>query len=211
MATLLPRVQFITLDRPGLGHADQARLACAAGIRWVQLRAKGLDRPEWVRLAAEVVQICRDHGARCVINDAVEVAADAGAAGVHLGAQDASPASARLRLGDRALVGVTLNGPDDLVRLAQGRPDYAGVGPYRATATKPGHAPVHSDASLRALIAAASVPAFAIGGVTAADFSALRALGAHGVAVSAAIAQASDPRQAAAALVGAARACWGSD
>jgi thiamine-phosphate pyrophosphorylase len=107
------------------------------------------------------------------------------------------------------LLGVTLNEPADLDRLADGRPDYVGVGPFRATASKPGHAPVHSPQSLGALIRAAALPAYVIGGVSAADLPAIRALGARGAAVSAAIALAPDPAEAARGLVSAAAAAWG--
>lgn len=209
MHTPAPRLQFLTLGGVPLGHAAQARLAAEGGIRWVQLRAKGLPLPEWVAVARDTLSVCRDLGARLVVNDSVDVAEAVGADGVHLGAADASPAEARRRLGPAAWVGVTLNRLPDVARLADGRPDYAGVGPWRATATKVGHAAPHDAASLRALIAAADLPAYAIGGVAAEDFPELRDLGAVGAAVSSAIALAPDPRAAAAGLVEAARATWG--
>ncbi len=206
---MFPRLQFLTFDGAPLGHAAQARLAAEGGVRWVQLRAKGLALPEWTALAREALAACRDLGARLVINDAIDVAEAVGADGVHLGASDASPAEARRRLGPSAWVGVTLNRLPDVARLAEGRPDYVGVGPFRATATKVGHAPPHDAASLRALIAVARLPAFAIGGLSAEDFPALRDLGAHGAAVSSAIALAPDPRAAAARFAEASRATWG--
>lgn len=208
--TSAPRLQFLTLDATPLGHAAQARLAAEGGVRWIQLRAKGLAPADWIKVAGETLAVCRDLGARLVINDAIDVAEAVGADGVHLGAADASPAEARRRLGAHAWIGVTLNRLADITRLAEGRPDYVGVGPWRATSTKPGHAAPHDAASLRALIGAARLPAFAIGGLGAGDFPALRDLGAHGAAVSSAIALAPDPRSAAAALVTSARACWGS-
>lgn len=204
----LPRVQFLTLGTLPREHLRQAELACAGGVRWVQLRAKGLPEPEWVALARDVVAVCRAHGALCTINDAPAVALAAGADGVHLGREDASPAAARRLLGPAALVGVTLNAPADLVRLGGVAVDYAGVGPFRPTATKPGHAPVHSAESLAGLVRAAGIPAYVIGGVGLADLAMLRALGAAGVAVSAAIALAADARSASADLVAAADACW---
>ena len=207
---MLPALQFLTLDGLPIGHAEQARLACEGGVRWVQLRAKGLAVPAWTEVAREVVAVCRKHGALCTVNDSPEVAREAGANGVHLGKSDVSPVSARALLGPNALIGVTLNHPDDIRRLDSVRVDYVGAGPFRATATKLGHAPVHSDDSLRALIAAARLPAYVIGGVTRADFPALRLAGAHGAAVSAAIARAEDPRAAARELVAAASACWPS-
>lgn len=204
-----PRLQFLTLDDAPLGHVRQAELACAGGVRWVQLRAKGLGFGEWVALARDVVAACRAHGAICVINDSPVVAVESGADGVHLGRADASPAEARRLLGDSTWVGVTLNQPGDLVRLSAGRPDYVGVGPFRATATKPGHAPVHSDDSLRELVAAASLPAYVIGGLRLDDLQAVRASGARGAAVSSALASAPDLRAAAAEWVRATAACWG--
>lgn len=208
---MLPTLQFLTLDGLSIGHAEQARLACEGGVRWVQLRAKGLATPAWTEVAREVVAICRQHGALCTINDSPEVAHAAGADGVHLGKSDVPPTSARARLGPHALIGVTLNHLDDIRRLDSAKVDYVGVGPFRATATKLGHAPVHTDDSLRTLIATARLPAYVIGGVTLADFPALRAAGARGAAVSASLARAQDPRAAAQALVVAARTCWPAD
>lgn len=209
MNTPAPPLQFLTLGVAPLGHVAQARLAAEGGVRWVQLRAKGLALDEWTALARETLAACRDLGARLVINDSIDVAEAVGADGVHLGAADASPAEARRRLGPAAWIGVTLNRLPDVARLAEGRPDYVGVGPWRATPTKVGHAPPHDAPSLRALIAAAGLPAYAIGGLSAADFPELRDLGAQGAAVSSAIALAPDPRAAAAGLAEAARATWG--
>lgn len=200
---MLPRLQFLTLDGAPCGHVTQARLALAGGVRWIQLRAKGLGEDEWARLAREVGALCRAAGATFIVNDSPRVAAVAGADGVHLGAADASPEEARALLGERALVGVTLNFPAHLDRLRGARVDYVGVGPLRATSSKPGHAAPHSEESLRSLIAAAGLPAYVIGGVVAEDAPRLLGLGAHGVAVSAAIASAADPEAAARRLVAA--------
>jgi thiamine-phosphate pyrophosphorylase len=199
-----PRLQFLTLDASPLSHPEQARAALRGGVRWIQVRAKGRDEDEWVALARAVVALCREHGATCVVNDSPRVARLAGADGVHLGAEDATPAEARRELGDTAIVGATLNFPAHLARLGATRVDYVGVGPFRPTTSKAKLAPVHSADSLAALIAgAAPRPAFAIGGVTAAYLPGLRALGAHGIAVSGAIALATDPEAAARALVAA--------
>ncbi len=198
-----PRLQFLTLDSAPLGHVEQARLALAGGVRWIQLRAKGLDEAAWTGLAREVGALCRAAGATFVVNDSPRVAAAADADGVHLGPADPSPAEARALLGPRATVGVTVNFSAHLGRLREARVDYVGVGPLRATSSKPGHAAPHTEESLRSLIAAAGLPAYVIGGVTAADVPRLRGCGAHGVAVSGAIALAADPEAAARALVAA--------
>ncbi len=199
---MFPRLQFLTLDAAPRAHREQARAALEGGVRWIQLRAKQLPAEAWVAEAVAIAELCRDFGAVFVVNDSPEVALRAEADGVHLGGDDASPAAARALLGEFAIVGVTLNEPAHVARFAGVRVDYAGVGPFRHTLSKQKLAAVHSPESLAGLIAAAApLPCFAIGGVTAADWSAVRALGAHGIAVSGAIALADDPVSAAKTLV----------
>jgi thiamine-phosphate pyrophosphorylase len=199
---VFPRLQFLTLDAAPRAHREQARAALEGGVRWIQLRAKHLPPEAWVAEAVAIAELCRDFGAVFVVNDSPEVALRAEADGVHLGGDDASPAAARALLGEFAIVGVTLNEPAHVARFAGVRVDYAGVGPFRHTLSKQKLAAVHSPDSLAGLIAAAApLPCFAIGGVTAADWSAVRALGAHGIAVSGAIALADDPISAAKTLV----------
>ena len=199
---MFPRLQFLTLDAAPRAHREQARAALEGGVRWIQLRAKRLPVEVWVAEATAIAELCRDFGAVFVVNDSPEVALRAEADGVHLGGDDASPAAARALLGEFAIVGVTLNEPAHVARFAGVRVDYAGVGPFRHTLSKQKLAAVHSPDSLAGLIAAAApLPCFAIGGVTAADWPATRALGAHGVAVSGAIALADDPISAAKTLV----------
>ena len=200
----LPRLQFLTLDASPLGHRDQALAALQGGVRWIQFRTKTLPEAAAIEEAARIAELCRDYGATFIVNDSPRIALAAEADGVHLGPDDPSPAEARQLLGAYAVVGVTLNFPAHLERLRGAQVDYAGVGPVRATASKVKHAPVHIADSLAELIAGASpLPCFAIGGVTAADFPALRVQGAHGIAVSGAIALAIDPTAAARALVAA--------
>ncbi|MFN5654810.1 MAG: thiamine phosphate synthase, partial [Verrucomicrobiota bacterium] len=191
---MFPRLQFLTLDAAPRAHREQARAALEGGVRWIQLRAKNLPAEAWVAEAVAIAELCRDFGAVFVVNDSPEVALRAEADGVHLGGDDASPAAARTLLGEFAIVGVTLNEPAHVARYAGVRVDYAGVGPFRHTLSKQKLAAVHSPKSLAGLIAAAApLPCFAIGGVTAADWPAVRSLGAHGIAVSGAIALADDP------------------
>ena len=199
---MFPRLQFLTLDASPLTHRAQALAALEGGVRWIQFRAKQLPEDVWVAEAAAIAELCRDFGATFIINDSPQVALRAEADGVHLGGDDASPAAARALLGNFAILGVTLNEPAHLARFAGVRVDYAGVGPFRHTASKQKLAPIHTAESLASLIAAATpLPCYASGGVTAADWPALRALGAHGIAVSGAIALATDPVSAAKSLV----------
>jgi len=178
-------------------------MALEGGARWIQLRAKNLSEPEWIQVAQEVAHLCKDYGATLIINDSPWVAYKVEADGVHLGPHDCSPVEARKILGEYAILGVTLNNLNHLEVLKSARVDYAGVGPVRFTSSKKNLAPVHTDESLKELIKKASVPCYAIGGVTAKDWPNLRLLGAQGIAVSGAIALADDPIQATQEIVSA--------
>ncbi len=59
--------------------------------------------------------------------------------------------------------------------------DFATLSPVAATATHPGVAPL-GWAAFGALVEAASLPVYALGGMGAADEAQARALGAQGVA-----------------------------
>lgn len=191
-------LHVLTLDLPGVTHAAQAESACAGGAKWIQFRTKTLTGAARLAEAKAVVSVCRAHGAVCIINDTPALALESGADGVHLGKEDMSPAKARELLGTDKIIGVTVNFPDDAARVArEAVADYAGVGPWRFTTSKAKLAPVLSPEELRALIATmAPLPCIVIGGVTVADVSAIRALGARGVAVSSGIVAAPDPAAA---------------
>ncbi|HVK65374.1 MAG TPA: thiamine phosphate synthase, partial [Polyangium sp.] len=62
------------------------------GLRFVQLRAKGLDAAaRRAEIAASIAQ-CRAHGATLVVNDFWQDAIDLGAEWVHLGQEDLAEA-----------------------------------------------------------------------------------------------------------------------
>jgi thiamine-phosphate pyrophosphorylase len=176
----------LTLDGTGVPHAEQARILCAAGARWIQLRMKGADRASWISEATAAAGICRAHGAVFIVNDSVEVALESGADGVHLGKLDAEWPHARRALGADRLVGGTVNNAEDARRAAaSGCLDYVGVGPHRFTATKKNLATVLGADGIRALVGLlGTLPAWAIGGVEISDLPLLRGTGVAGVAVS---------------------------
>jgi thiamine-phosphate pyrophosphorylase len=175
----------ITQNAGPLGHAEQARLLCAAGVRWIQLRMKDEPRDSWLATAREVAGICRAHGAVCIVNDSVEIAIESLADGVHLGRTDLEWTEARRLLGPGRIVGGTVNYLHEAEKAAAAAClDYVGVGPLRFTRTKKELAPLQGHDGIRALVSRlGGIPAWAIGGVEAADVPALRQAGVAGVAV----------------------------
>jgi thiamine-phosphate pyrophosphorylase len=104
---------------------------------------------------------------------------------VHLGKGDGSPLEARERLGEGAIVGVTVHDRGEVMQaITSGVADYLGIGPFRRSPTKGDFLPVLKESELDALLElSGDLPAVVIGGVTAADVANLIGRGAHGVAV----------------------------
>ncbi len=131
------------------------------------------------------------HSIPVIVNDRPDVAAIAGAAGVHLGPGDLPPKLARRVLGEHALIGVSVGSEGEA--LAGGDADYWGVGPWASTATKAdAGSPLGAEGFRRLTAFAASRPCIAIGGVLPADVDAVRAAGGAGVAVVSGILAAQD-------------------
>ena len=128
-------------------HAELARLVSAAGADAVQLRDKRPRSTAWlVEQASAARQAAAPHGARVIVNDRADVALAAEAAGVHLGADDLPPETARRMLGPGRIVGVTVN---DLARAARlsANASYLGVGPVFGTESKAQPSPRSSVAT----------------------------------------------------------------
>jgi len=193
---VLGRLHLITDTRGGRDPLPVLRAALDAGgpELVVQVRAtSGLGDAAAYRLACAAAALCADAGATCLVNDRLHVALAAGIRGGHVGADDLPVAAARRVLGPAALLGATARDPRTALSAVAAGADYLGVGPCHATTTKPGLPPPIGADGIRAVAAAVDVPVIAIGGVTVARVAALRAAGAYGVAVVAALADADDP------------------
>ncbi|MEV4619355.1 thiamine phosphate synthase [Asanoa sp. NPDC049573] len=200
---MIGRLHVVTDAAGGRPALDAVRAALNAGAPVVQVRTKtGSDRAR-LAFAREVVGLCRAAGARCVVNDRVDLALAARADGTHVGADDLPVEVVRRIAGPAHLVGGTARDPDRAAALVAAGADYLGVGPAFATATKDGLPDPIGPEGVAAVAAAVAVPVIAIGGVTAARVPALRAAGAHGVAVVSAVSGAADPVAATKALLAA--------
>jgi len=189
-------VYFVT--DPAAGAVEcQALSAARAGVAFVQLRDKSASDDDMIRLARALKTGLATYGTRLIVNDRVDVAIAAGADGVHMGQGDGDPRHARARIGPGLILGLSIERQEQLARVPEGCVDYLGVGPVRATPTKPGHAPPMGFAGLRRIASGTALPCIAIGGLGPGDARACRRAGAAGMAVVSAIARSDDPEGAA--------------
>ena len=169
----------------------------------MQLRDKSLSDAAFVALGRRLRAVLRPRRIPLIVNDRAHLVADIGADGLHIGQSDLDVPAARAAIGPDVLLGLSIEGPDQLRAVDWSAVDYLGIGPVRATATKPDHAdPIGID-EFAEICRAAPCPSVAIGGVTVADASAIKAAGGAGLAVVSAICGARDPCAAAQALASA--------
>ena len=190
------RLHVITDTRPGRVPLAVVRAAVEAGAPVVQVRGKELTDRELYDLTCRVLDVCRVHGATCLVDDRVHVAVGAGAHGAHVGEHDLPVAVARSVLGPERVLGATARDPETARAHEAAGATYLGVGPSYATTTKAGLPASLGAAGVGRVAAAVDIPVIAIAGVTAERVPELLDAGAHGVAVIGAISEADDPHAA---------------
>ena len=164
------------------GLIARASAAARGGATCIQLRLKDVSARDLVGVARELV---RAVGVPVIVNDRADVAIAAGAAGVHLGADDIPPLAIRRIAPAGFIVGVSV-GSDAEVSNSTGA-DYAGIGPFFATGSKvDAGAPIGPEGFSRLAAATATENASL----------AIRS-GAAGIAVIAGVFASSDPAEAA--------------
>jgi thiamine-phosphate pyrophosphorylase len=194
------RLRLVVITDPSCGEGreivDVVRAALRGGAPCIQLRGKTQPAREQVALARALLAETRAAGALLVVNDRLDVALAAGADGVHLGQDDLPVEAARRVAPDGFVVGVSAETPELALEAQAGGADYVGTGPVFATGSKADAGEAVGCGRISDVAAAVRVPVVAIGGIEAANATAVIAAGAAGVAVISAVMRAADPEQA---------------
>jgi thiamine-phosphate pyrophosphorylase len=181
----LPKVYPITDTRlSGLPHVEQVLRLIRGGATVIQLRDKDASPREFYHQAAAALQVARNHSAKLIINDRVDVALALKADGVHLGQSDLPVEAARSLLGEDAIIGYSTHDITQ-ARLAATMPlDYIAFGPIFRTLTKQNPDPVAGLDALREVRASTgSLPLVGIGGVNRINAAEVFGAGADAVAM----------------------------
>ena len=164
----------------------QVEKALKGGVTFVQLREKALDEQAFLEEAKEIQKLCAQYHVPFVINDNVEIAAQIGADGVHVGQSDMEAGDVREKLGPDRIIGVSAQTVEQAVRAQERGADYLGVGAVFQTGSKADAVEV-SHETVRAIAEAVDIPVIAIGGITKDNVSELSGTGICGIAVISAI------------------------
>lgn len=196
LATALALVAITDDLRDGVdGLVTRAVAAERGGATMIQVRLKHVEARVLADVTRRVIAAVR---VPVLVNDRIDVAIAAGAAGAHVGADDLPVHSVRAIAPSGFIVGASLGAPEEAANASHA--DYVGIGPVFATQSKRDAGPAIGADGFAQLAAHAPCPAVGIGGITAANARALIDAGAAGVAVIADVFGAKDPEAAARAL-----------
>jgi len=196
---LVDQLRLMVITDPVLLKGRDAvgvlRQAVAGGATMVQVRWKDGTPAEVLELTRALVAALT---VPVLVNDRVDVALAAGAAGAHLGWDDLPLDAVRPNLPAGFVLGISVGSPDEAAR-APATADYWSVGPCFATPTKADAGPPLGPEGFAALarLAPEGTPVIGIGGITAANARATVAAGAAGVAVIGGVLGAADPEESA--------------
>jgi thiamine-phosphate pyrophosphorylase len=180
--------------RAGWDVVDYAAACLAGGARLLQIRAKTLTGRDFLEAVSAIVARAQPVGATVIVNDRADIARLSGAAGVHVGQDDLTPAQVRAVVGPGAIVGLSTHTSEQLDRAVREPIDYLAIGPVFGTDTKAtGYDPIGVEAVRRASAAVRGVPLVAIGGITRERARSVLDAGANSVAVITDLLKGSDP------------------
>lgn len=188
-----------------LGEAVEQ--AAAGGCTVVQLREKEISSLDFYMLALEMKGITDRYGIPLIINDRIDIALAAGAAGVHIGQKDIPADIARRMIGKEMLLGVSVGSVGEARNAVRAGADYLGVGAMFPTETKP-EAGFVSMEELGKIRRAVDVPVVVIGGIGKENAMLFKPMGIDGLAVVSAVIAQPDIKKAAAELKS---LFWGAD
>jgi thiamine-phosphate diphosphorylase len=147
----------------------------------VQIRERDLAARALAALVSAMVALARGSQTRIVVNDRLDVAIAAGAAGVHLRSDSVSPSNARTLAPSGFLIGRSVHNVAEASEVGD-TVDYLVAGTVWSTPSKPaGHKLLGVD-GLEAVVRATTVPVLAIGGVTLERIPQVAGVGAAGIA-----------------------------
>jgi thiamine-phosphate pyrophosphorylase len=168
----------------------------AAGLPAVQVREKDLGAADLAALCRPLRELTRDHGARLVVNDRVDVALAVAADGVQRTHASLPVDDIRRVAGDRLRIGASVHSLDDAVDAERRGADWIVFGPVYDTPSKRRWGAPQGLERLGQVTSSVRIPVVAIGGITPERVAAVRAAGAVGVAAIAAILDTASPGDA---------------
>jgi thiamine-phosphate pyrophosphorylase len=172
-----------------------AEMLAKSGVELIQYRNKKISSRNLHQVSLNLVSCLRPYRIRLIVNDRPDIAALAGADGVHVGQDDLGVEQARRICGPAAWVGISTHTLEQVREAASTSADYIAIGPIFATSTKENPDPVVGTDFIRRVRQLTSKPLVAIGGITLARAEEVYKAGADSLAISRDLIAAPDPAE----------------
>lgn len=182
-------ILYAVTDRAWIGKQnlyEQVESALKGGATCVQLREKNLDEELFLEEAIKIKSLCKKYGIPFLVNDNVDIAIKCEADGVHVGQEDTAVSKVRKLVGDKMIIGVSVQNINEALESIKNGADYLGVGAMFSTSTKL-DANVIPFENLKSICNAVNIPVVAIGGIGKNNIMKLAGSGVNGVALVSAI------------------------
>jgi thiamine-phosphate pyrophosphorylase len=200
--SLADQLRLMVITDPALLEGRDPVAVCRAAVQggatMIQVRWKDGTPAEILELSRALVAALP---VPVLVNDRVDIALAAGAAGAHIGWDDIPLEAARPHVSPGFLLGISVGSADEADRVPP-TADYWSVGPCFATPSKQdAGSPLGPDGfAALARLAPDGVPVIGIGGIKPENARSLIEAGAVGVAVIGAVLAAEDAQAASRAL-----------
>jgi len=171
--------------------------AVKGGIAYVQLREKDVSTRFFVEEAIRIKKLLEHDRVPLIINDRVDVALACGAEGVHIGQADMPYEIVRKLMGQKAIIGLSVETWEDVEISQKLDVNYIGVSPVFSTPTKTDTKGAWGLEGLAKIKAFSRHPLVAIGGINESNVREVVKAGADCVAVVSAICASAHPGAAA--------------
>jgi thiamine-phosphate pyrophosphorylase len=184
MRLVLPRL-YVILDAALLkiSAKECVKSLVDAGVRLIQYRNKRASGRELFETCRELAEVLNPLKVQFIVNDRADVAALAGAGGVHVGQDDLGVEQARQVMGEGKWVGISTHNVGQFRSALETSADYIAVGPIFATGSKENPDPVVGVGFVRETRAMTDRPIVAIGGITLERAAEVIEAGADSVAI----------------------------
>lgn len=170
--------------------------AVKGGAAYVQLREKDVSTRFFVEEAKRVKKLLEPYKMPLIINDRVDIALACDAEGVHIGQEDMPYEIVRKLMGQKAIIGLSVETWEDVEVSQKTDVNYIGVSPIFSTPTKTDTKGAWGLNGLAKIKVFSRHPLVAIGGINESNVREVVKAGADCIAVVSAICAVPDPEAA---------------
>lgn len=177
-------------------HLDVAKEAIAGGATIIQFREKARGNREILPMVGQLRELAKKKKVPLIINDRVDIAVILEAEGAHVGQGDMPLFLSRQLFKSGKILGCSATNLREALEAEKSGADYLGVGPIFPTPSKEDTAAPIGVKKLAEICRQVTIPVVAIGGISLENVEEVIKVGADGVAVISAVANAKDMKKA---------------